>query len=56
MKERKIKIHVPIPYDIYVKLWELIKKRYISPTKKLHIVITEALKEYLERHKDELEE
>jgi len=36
--------------DIYLKLWELIKKKYPIPQKKLAIEISNAIEEYLQRH------
>ena len=50
------KVHVLLEDEVYEKIWKIVKKRYISPLKKYHIVINEALKEYLENHKQELEE
>jgi hypothetical protein len=44
------KIHIVIDDDIYVKLWEITKRRYISPVRKFHIVVNEALREYIQRH------
>jgi hypothetical protein len=43
------KIQVKVDRLLYLKLWEYIKRRYPVPYKKLHIVVNEALREYLER-------
>jgi len=46
-------IHLALTEDTYEKIWTIIKRRYINPTRKFHIVLNEALKEYIERHKEE---
>jgi len=43
------KIQVKVDRLLYLKLWEYIKRRYPVPYKKLHVVVNEALREYLER-------
>ena len=43
------KIQVKIDKNLYLKLWEYIKKQYPVPYKKLHVVVNEAIKEYLEK-------
>jgi len=49
------KVHLFIEEDLYEKLWEITKKRWTSPVKKFHIVVNEALREYIERNKHLLE-
>jgi len=48
------KTHLYIEEDIYYKLWEIVKRRFRVPHKKLYIVVNEALREYIERHYDEV--
>lgn len=48
-KQSYVLIHIRVRRDIYEKLWEVIKKRYVVPTKKLQIVVNEALEKYLEQ-------
>jgi hypothetical protein len=43
------KIQVKIDRNLYLKLWEYIKQQYPVPYKKLHVVVNEAIKEYLEK-------
>lgn len=43
------KLHVVISDETYGKLWQLIKKRYPIPHKKLHVEVNKALEEYLSR-------
>ena len=49
------KVHVLIEDDNWKNLWAIVKKRYVSPVRKFHVVLNEAIREYIERHKDELE-
>lgn len=49
------KVHLILEEEVYEGIWAIVKKRYVSPIRKFHLVINEALKEYIERHKDELE-
>jgi len=49
------KVHIILEDDVYEGIWEIVKKRYISPIRKFHIVINEALREYIEKCKEELE-
>jgi metal-responsive CopG/Arc/MetJ family transcriptional regulator len=55
-KEKKevIITNITIEKDLYEKLWEIVKKRYVSPARKFHIIVNEAFREYIERHKDEI--
>jgi hypothetical protein len=39
--------------DVYEGIWNIVKKRFVSPVKKFHIVINEALREYIKEHKDD---
>mgnify|MGYP000521757930 CR=1 FL=1 len=50
------KTHLYIEEELYYKLWEIVKKRFRVPHKKLYIVVNEALREYVERHSGELGE
>jgi hypothetical protein len=49
------KIHLYLEEEIYEKIWEIVKKRYVSPTRKFYLVVNEALREYIEKHRQELE-
>jgi hypothetical protein len=49
-----VKVHVIVERELYRGIWEIVKKRYESPTRKFHIIINEALREYLENHRHEL--
>jgi len=40
-------VHVKMEKKLYLKLWEVTKNRYPIPTKKLHIVLNEALRKGL---------
>jgi len=53
-EKRKKLVHISIREDLYLKLWQIVKKRYPIPLKKLNEVINEALNEYIEKHKNEL--
>jgi hypothetical protein len=54
-KEKKevVKTNIMIEKDLYEKLWKITTKRFISPARKFHLIINEALREYVEKHKDE---
>jgi len=41
-------VHVKIEEELYQKLWKLAIKRYVIPTKKLHLVLNEALRKGIE--------
>jgi len=43
-------VHLALREDVYIKLWEHIKRRYPIPLKKLSEVVNEAIEEYLKRH------
>lgn len=45
-KSEYVLIHVKLRRDLYEKIWEEIKRRYVIPTRKLHVVINEAIEEY----------
>lgn len=49
------KVHLKLEDDVYEGIWKIVKKRYVSPVRKFHVVLNEALREYIENHKDELE-
>jgi len=46
----KKKVHILIEEEILKKLWEIALKRYPNPHKKLHILIHEALDEYVRKN------
>lgn len=46
-KPEYVLVHVKLRKDLYEGLWELVKRRYVVPTKKLHVVVNEAIEEYL---------
>lgn len=46
-------VHVMIREDLYLKLWEIVKRRFAIPHKKFHIVLNEAIEEYVNRHLQE---
>lgn len=49
-KEKYRKVHFLIREDIYEKLWKITAKRFFPPTRKLHIVINEALEQYIDNY------
>jgi len=51
----KKQVHLLLDEDVYRGIWEIVKRRYVNPVRKLHIVVNEALREYIEKHKEELE-
>jgi len=51
----KKQVHLLLDEDVYTGIWEVVKSRYVNPVKKLHIVVNEALREYIEKHKNEIE-
>jgi hypothetical protein len=42
-------VHVKIEEELYRKLWDIVKKRYTMPIKKLHLVLNEALRKGIEQ-------
>jgi len=42
-------LHVYLDYDTYRKLWEITKRRFPRPGKKLATIVREALRQYVER-------
>jgi len=48
------KVHLLMEQELYDKLWDIVKKRFKVPVKKFHIVVNEALREYIERHYEEV--
>jgi len=48
----KVTVHLLIEKELYEALWEIVKKRFVVPARKLHIVVNEALREYIEKHKE----
>jgi len=49
------KVHVLLEDDVYKEIWEIVKRRFVSPIRKFHIVVNEALREYIEKQREELE-
>ena len=47
------RINVSIDTEIYKKLWMIASNRFDSPGRKIHIIINEALKEYVEKYLSE---
>ena len=43
-------VHLFIREDIYTRLWQIVKERYVVPTKKFGIVVNEALEEYVNKY------
>jgi len=54
-KKEKVKVNLLIDRDVYEALWKIVKARYVSPSRKLTVIVNEALREYIERHKSEIE-
>jgi len=50
------KIHILLEDDVYRGIWEIVKRRFTSPTRKYHRTINEALREYMQKHREEIEE
>jgi len=50
----KKQVHLLLDEDVYIDIWKIVKSRYINPVKKLHVVINQALREYIEKHKNEI--
>jgi hypothetical protein len=48
------KVHMLLEDDVYEAMWAIVKNRFVSPVKKFHVVLNEALREYIEKHKDEI--
>lgn len=42
--------HILMDNELYLLLWKVVKKRFDVPHRKLHIVVNEAIREYIERH------
>jgi hypothetical protein len=47
---KKKLVHLSIREDLYLKLWEIVKKRYPIPQRKLTEVVNEALEEYIRKN------
>lgn len=47
---KKVRIATSIDAEIYKKLWEIASHRFSKPGRKVHIIIEEALKEYIQKH------
>jgi len=48
VKGDKVKVHTLIEKELYEALWEITKQRFTVPIKKFHIVLNEAIREYIE--------
>jgi hypothetical protein len=55
MSVKKKLIHVAVREDLYLKLWEIIKRKYQIPHKKLNVAVNEALEDYVNKHRGLLE-
>ena len=49
-KRKMIKRHILIDVDVYRKLCLIATEKYGSPTRKVFLVINEALKEYVDKY------
>ena len=45
------KVHIKLEDDVYEGIWEIVKKRYVSPIRKFHVVVNESLHRYIELDK-----
>jgi hypothetical protein len=45
-----VELHVYIDEETYKKLWDITKKRFLAPSKKLATIVREALQEYVKNH------
>jgi len=41
------RVHFLIREDLYEKLWKVTVDRYAIPTRKLHLIVNEALEQYI---------
>ena len=48
-------VHTHMEEELWRGLWEVTKRRFVCPTRKFHVVLNEAIREYLERHREELQ-
>ena len=46
MEMEYVTVHVKLRRDLYEKLWDLTKTKFIIPTKKFHVVLNEVIEEY----------
>lgn len=51
-KENLEKKHILIDKNLYHELWKIAVKRFDKPSRKIWILINEALREYVEKHKE----
>jgi len=49
-ERKKYVVKATVDFELYRKLWDITKKRYLRPCKKLSTIVREALQEYIERH------
>ncbi|MCX8176189.1 MAG: hypothetical protein N3E48_03025 [Candidatus Bathyarchaeota archaeon] len=47
--EKKKLIHVLVTEELYLKLWEIARKRWGVPVRKFSIMIREALEDYVKK-------
>jgi len=52
VNKEKIKVHILVERELYEGLWDITRKRFKIPWKRLHVIINEAFREYIERHKE----
>jgi len=52
-ERRKHLVHTKLEDDVYEGIWEIVKKRFVSPLQKFHVIVNEALREYIEKHREE---
>jgi len=51
-KPKYRKVHLLLEEEVFKGIWDIVKERYVSPIRKFHLVVNEALKEYIERHRE----
>lgn len=49
------RVHIILSDEVYEGIWNIVKKRYVSPIRKFQLVVNEALMEFIEKHKDEVQ-
>jgi len=46
-------VHLKMRRDLWEALWRITKERFVCPHKKFHVVVNEALEEYVRRRGEE---
>jgi metal-responsive CopG/Arc/MetJ family transcriptional regulator len=56
MEEKKQihRLNIVVDEELYVRLWNFIKAKYVSPWRVFSPTVREAIKEYLDRHESEV--